>query len=80
MLTMTESILELQIPLLAFCVVFTIRSGLARSIRQYFSTIGMDTYADHATLAVVGVEGDACLRACGDIGDPHVVKEEGRAD
>ena len=80
MLTMTESILELQIPLLALRIVFTIRSGLARSIRQYFSTIGMDAYADHATLSVVDIERDVCLGAGSDIGNPHVVKEEGRAD
>ena len=72
-----ESILKLQITLFAFCVVFTIRSGLVSSIRQYFSTIGMDTYADHATLAVVGIERDTILGVSSDICDTHVVKEEG---
>ena len=78
--TVTERMLELQIPLFALRIVFTIRSGLARSIRQYFSTIGMDTYAYYPALSVVGVEGDVILGVRADIGDPHVVKEEGRAD
>ena len=72
-----ESILKLQITLFALRIVFTIRSGLARSIRQHFPTIGMDTYADHATLAVVGIERDTILGVSSDICDPHVVKEEG---
>lgn len=75
-----ESILKLQITLFALRIVFTIRSGLARSIRQYFSTIGMDTYADHATLAVVGIERDTGFRAGADVAHLDVVKEEGRAD
>ena len=78
MLTITESILELQIVVLAMAIFFPII--LACGIFQYFSTVGIDAHAYYATLAVVGVEGDACLRAGGDIGDPHVVKEEGRAD
>jgi len=72
-----ESILKLQITLFAFCVVFTIRCGLVSSIFQYLSTIGMDTYADHATLAVVGIERDTILGVSSDIGDTHVVNEEG---
>ena len=73
-----ESILKLQITLFALRIVFTIRSGLARSIRQHFPTIGMDTYADHPALSVVGIEGDVILGVSSDICDTHVVKEEGR--
>ena len=78
MLTATEGILELQIPLFALCIVsdLIIRCGLVSSIFQYFSTVGIDTHTYYATLAVVGVEGDTGLGAGGDIAHFDVVKEE----
>ena len=78
MLTMTESILELQI--FGFAVTIFIPIVLATSIYQYFSSVGIDTYADYPALSVVGIERDVILGVRADIGDPHVVKEEGRAD
>ncbi len=74
----TKSILELQIFGFAMRVGF---SALYRGrIFQYFPFIGIDAHADYATLTVVGVERDVILGVRADIGDPHVVKEEGRAD
>ena len=74
MFTLTESILELQIVVIAMAIFVPII--LACGIFQYFSTVGIDAHAYYATLAVVGVEGDVCLGAGSDIGNLHVVKEE----
>ena len=78
MFTATESMLKLQIVVIAMAILFPII--LACGIFQYFSTVGIDAHAYYATLTVVGVEGDVILGVRADIGDPHVVKEEGRAD
>ena len=78
MFTATESMLKLQIVVIAMAILFPII--LACGIFQYFSTVGIDAHAYYATLAVVGVEGDVILGVRADIGDPHVVKEEGRVD
>ena len=77
MLTMTERMLELQIVGLAM----RIRISLTNKGRifQYFSTVGIDAHAYYPALAVVGIERDVILGVRADIGDPHVVKEEGRA-
>ncbi len=78
MFTATEHILELQIFGFAMRVGF---SALYRGrIFQYFPSVGIDAHADDASASVVGIERDACLGVRADIGDPHVVKEEGRAD
>jgi hypothetical protein len=76
MLIMTESILELQIVVIAMAILVPII--LACGIRPYFSSVGIDTHADYSTLAVVGVEGNPRLGVRADIADPHVVKEERR--
>ena len=78
--TLAKSMLEVQVPLFALCIVFYLRI-LARCrscIFQYFSTVGIDAHTDHTALTVVGVEGDVVLGVRADIGNPHVVKEEGR--
>ena len=76
MLTTTESMLELQIVGLAM----RIRISLTNKGRifQHFPSVGIDTHTDYPALSVVGVEGDVILGVRADIGDPHVVKEEGR--
>ena len=78
MLTMTERMLELQIVGLAM----RIRISLTNKgrILQHFSTVGIDAHADYPALSVVGIERDVILGVRADIGDPHVVKEEGRVD
>ena len=76
MLIITENMLELQIVVLAMAIFVPII--LACGIFQYFSFVGIDAHAYYATLAVVDIEGDIGLGAASDIGDPHVVKEEGR--
>ena len=75
MLTMTESILELQIVLIAMAIFVPII--LACGIFQYFSTVEIDAHTYYPALSVVGVEGDVILGVRADIGDTHVVKEEG---
>ena len=78
MFALTEGILELQIVVLAMAIFVPII--LACGIFQHFPSVGIDAHAYYATLAVVGVEGDVILGVRAYIGDPHVVKEEGRAD
>ena len=77
--TLAESILKLQIMLFALRIVFSSRILVrCRSgIHQHFSSVGRDTHTDYPALAVVGVEGDVILGVRADIGDPHVVNEEG---
>ena len=75
MFTATESILELQILSIAMRVGF---SALYRScVHQHFSSVGIDAHADNSSASVVDVEGDVILGVRADIGDPHVVNEEG---
>ena len=78
----TESMPEVQIPLFALGIVniLAILASCRKCIHQYFSSIGIDTYADYPALSVVDIERDTGFRAGADVGDPHVVKEEGRAD
>ena len=78
MFTATESMLKLQIVVIAMAILFPII--LACGIFQYFSTVGIDAHAYYATLAVVGVEGDVILGVGADIAHLDVVREEGRAD
>ncbi len=66
--------LELQI--FGFAVTIFVPIIFACGIFQYFSTVEIDAHAYYATLAVVGVEGDVSLGACGDIAHLDVVKEE----
>ena len=73
----SEGIPELQVLSTAMRIVFSILNP--HSIFQHFPSVGIDTHTDHPALAVVGVEGDVILGVRADIGDPHVVKEEGRA-
>ena len=77
--TLAESILKLQIMLFALCIVFSSRILVrCRSgIHQHFSSVWIDVHTDNTTLAVVDIEGDVILGVRADIGDPHVVKEEG---
>lgn len=70
--------LELQIVVIAMAIFIPII--LACGIFQYFSTVEIDAHAYYPALAVVDIEGDVILGVRADIGDPHVVKEEGRAD
>ena len=72
----SPNIFKLQIVVFAMRIMFTV-AFTTGSIHYCLATIGIDAHTDDTTLAVVGVEGDACLRAGSDIGDPHVVKEEG---
>ena len=78
MFTATESMLKLQIVVIAMAILFPII--LACGIFQYFSTVGIDAHAYYATLAVVGIEGDVILGVRADIAHLDVVREEGRAD
>ena len=78
MFTLTEGILELQILSIAMRVGF---SALYRScVRRHFSSVGIEADTDYPALSDVDIEGDVILGVRADIGDPHVVKEEGRAD
>ena len=72
----TEGIPELQISL--FASPFTSWSWFCNiRIHQHFSTVEIDTHTDYTALAVIDIEGDVILGVRADIGDPHVVKEEG---
>ena len=70
--------LKLQIVVIAMAILFPII--LACGILQHFPSVGIDAHTDYPALSVVGIERDVILGVRADIGDPHVVKEEGRAD
>ncbi len=74
----SEGIPELQVLSTAMRIVFSILNP--HSILQHFPSVGIDTHTDYPALSVVGIEGDVILGVRADIGDPHIVKEEGRVD
>ena len=82
MLTMTESILELQIMLITLRIVFSSRILVrCRSgILQQFPSVGIDTYTEDASASAVGIEGYVVFGVRADIAHIDVVKEVGRVD
>ena len=80
--TLTEGILELQIPLLALRIVNCLRILVRchRGILQHFPSVGIDTHTDDATASAVDIEGDVVFGVRADIAHIDVVKGEGQAD
>ena len=77
--TTAKSMLEVQVPLFALRIVIYSRI-LARCrscIRQHFSSVGIDTYADDSSASAVDIEGDIGLGAGADIAHIDVVNKEG---
>ena len=70
----TESIPELEIHSLTMLIfpIYFVR------IHYHFSFVGIDTYTEDASLAVVDIERDTSLGTGADIANTHVINEEGR--